>query len=125
MKIALIQSPWSGTTGGPLKKFAVRWVSSPPLGLLYLASFAERHGHEAIVFDLDTEFLTPDELADRIKASGAQLIGLTATTPVYFVVRAYAQHLRRLEPAHRPRRAARHGAQGSDVHRRVRLRDHA
>jgi anaerobic magnesium-protoporphyrin IX monomethyl ester cyclase len=96
VKITLIQSPWSGTTGGPLRKFSNRFVASPPLGLLYLAAAVEAHGHKADVLDLEAEYSSPQEVADRLKASGADLVGFTATTPVFFVVQAYARYLKKL-----------------------------
>jgi anaerobic magnesium-protoporphyrin IX monomethyl ester cyclase len=96
MKIALIQGPWSGTTGGPLRRFSNRFVSSPPMGLLYLAACVERHGHQADVLDLEVDDSTPEQLAHRVQASGVDLIGMTATTPVFFIVQAYAQRLREL-----------------------------
>ncbi len=94
MRVALIQTPWSDHSGGPLKKFATRWVSAPPLGLLYLAAYLEEHGHRVDVYDLEAEYLTPSELCERLTATGAQLLGMTATTPVYFITVAYAQYLR-------------------------------
>ena len=96
MKVALIQTPWSDHSGGPLKKFATRWVSSPPLGLLYLAAYLEQNGHHVDVYDLEAEYLTPPELCAKLTGTGVQFIGLTATTPVYFITVAYAEHLRAL-----------------------------
>jgi len=55
MRVALIQTPWSDHSGGPLKKFAQRWVSNPPLGLLYLAECLEENGHQVDVYDLEAE----------------------------------------------------------------------
>jgi anaerobic magnesium-protoporphyrin IX monomethyl ester cyclase len=94
MRVALIQTPWSGHSGGPLKKFAQRWVSNPPLGLLYLASFLERNGHEVDVYDLEAEYLTPPQLCERLRKTGVQLVGITATTPVYFITIAYIEYLK-------------------------------
>jgi radical SAM superfamily enzyme YgiQ (UPF0313 family) len=94
MKVALIQTPWSEHSGGPLQKFTRRWVSNPPLGLLYLASCLEEEGHEVDVYDLEAEYMTPPELCHRLTMTGVQLIGITATTPVYFITVAYIEYLK-------------------------------
>jgi anaerobic magnesium-protoporphyrin IX monomethyl ester cyclase len=94
MRVALIQTPWSDHSGGPLKKFAQRWVSNPPLGLLYLSSCLEENGHQVDVYDLEAEYLTPPQLCERLKKDGVQLIGITATTPVYFITVAYIEYLK-------------------------------
>jgi radical SAM superfamily enzyme YgiQ (UPF0313 family) len=96
MRVALIQTPWSDHSGGPLKKFAQRWVSNPPLGLLYLASCLEENGHQVDVYDLEAEYLTPPQLCEQLKKNGVQLIGITATTPVYFITVAYIEYLKAL-----------------------------
>src|SRR5215831_13716324 len=96
MRVALIQTPWSDHSGGPLKKFAQRWVSNPPLGLLYLASCLEEKGHQVDVYDLEAEHLTPPQLCEKLTKDGIQLIGITATTPVYFITVAYIEYLKRL-----------------------------
>jgi radical SAM superfamily enzyme YgiQ (UPF0313 family) len=96
MRVALIQTPWSDHSGGPLKKFAQRWVSNPPLGLLYLASCLEENGHQVDVYDLEAEYLTPPELCEKLTTDGIQLIGITATTPVYFITVAYIEYLKQL-----------------------------
>src|SRR5215470_4065151 len=96
MRVALIQTPWSDHSGGPLKKFAQRWVSNPPLGLLYLAACLEEHGHQVDVYDLEAEYLTPPQLGEKLTRDGVQLNGITATTPVYFITVAYIEYLKQL-----------------------------
>ena len=90
----LIQTPWSARTGGAYKRFSTRFVFYPPMGLLYLAAFVEKNGHEADILDLESEFLDFDTLCEKIVASKADLIGITTSTPIFFIVQSYAKRLK-------------------------------
>lgn len=96
MKIVLIQTPWSDASAKEFKGVATKYALYPPLGLMYLAAAVERAGHQALIIDLEVEDLSIGQIAERISQSGAQLIGITTTTPVYHVARRYAQDLKRL-----------------------------
>jgi anaerobic magnesium-protoporphyrin IX monomethyl ester cyclase len=61
---------------------------------MYLASYLERAGHQADIIDLELEGMDLDSLAEKIKQSKADLIGITASTPIFHVVRMCAQGLR-------------------------------
>jgi anaerobic magnesium-protoporphyrin IX monomethyl ester cyclase len=94
MKVMLIQTPWSESSAVEFKNIAKKYASYPPIGLMYLAAFVEQHGHRADIFDLEVTPLTFDELRDRIVRSGAGLIGITTSTPVFHIAQAYAKALR-------------------------------
>ena len=67
-----------------------------PLGVLYLATFLQRHGVETGVIDGEIEGLTVDEIVQRIAASGADLIGISAMTPQLPVAFAIARQVKSL-----------------------------
>jgi anaerobic magnesium-protoporphyrin IX monomethyl ester cyclase len=94
MKITLIQTPWSEGVARDYKGIARRYALYPPLGLMHLAASVEKAGHEADIIDLEVENLQFDELCKRITASGAQMIGLTSTSPVFHIARALARALK-------------------------------
>lgn len=94
MKILLIQTPWSGSSAREFKNISRRFAFYPPLGLLCLAAFVEKHGHQADVLDLEASPLSFPELCDRILSSKADMVGFTASTPVFSIVQAYAKALK-------------------------------
>lgn len=94
MKIVLLQTPWSGVTAGELKKIQKRFTFYPPIGLMYLASFLEKNGHSADIIDLEVECLDLKKLLDRIIQAKADIIGITSTSPVFYIAQAYAKVLR-------------------------------
>lgn len=54
-----------------------------PLGLLYLATLAEDMGHEVSFIDCDVESVTVMALAKKIVKGGYDIVGFTATSPIY------------------------------------------
>jgi len=63
---------------------------SPPLGLLHLAGYLERHtDHEVAILDTQAEELGFDEIAARVRAARPDVVGVTAMTQTLIdVVRA-------------------------------------
>ena len=60
----------------------------PPLGILYLAAWLRKHGHEPSVIDLAGVDAWKGELVtQRHKLSSADWIGITSTTPQYGVAK--------------------------------------
>ncbi|MEM5814513.1 MAG: radical SAM protein [Candidatus Aenigmatarchaeota archaeon] len=75
MKILLVAPPAS-------EKFpSVSRV--PPLGLAYLAAVMEKNGHIVRIFDASVEDLTLEQIAEKILASPADVVGFTAMTSNY------------------------------------------
>lgn len=54
--------------------------SSPPLGILSLASMIQRYGYDVKVLDAHAEGLTIDQIIDEIKDFQPEVVGLTAMT---------------------------------------------
>ena len=94
MKIMLIQTPWSESTSGEFKKVQKRFTFYPPIGLMYLAAFIEKRGHKADIVDLEVEPLGIEKLCGKIKAAGADLIGITSTSPIFHIAQTYAKQLK-------------------------------
>lgn len=94
MRILLIHPPWSKATAGDFEKLQTKFVFYPPFGLMALAAFIEKNGHFADIIDLETEFLSIDELCLRIKESKVDIIGITATTPTFHIAAAYVKTLK-------------------------------
>ncbi len=90
MKVALIQTPWSDASAREYKGVAKRFALYPPMGLLCLATAVDASGHESLVIDLEVEDVPFPSLLRRVKDWGADLIGITATTPVFHIARAFA-----------------------------------
>ncbi len=57
-------------------------LTVPPLGLAYLAGALRRAGHEVIVLDARAEELGWGALASRLEGARAELVGISAMTPV-------------------------------------------
>jgi len=82
LKILLTMPTWTDDLGGFSKIGRIR-NPQIPLGLLYLATIAENHGHHVTFIDCDVEGVTIDELTRRTVASGFDLVGLSATSPIF------------------------------------------
>jgi len=55
----------------------------PPTGLLYLAGKLRADGHTVCVIDVGVEGLSVEEVLDRLEQFDPQLVGLTASTPLF------------------------------------------
>lgn len=76
MKVTLIQPP---------SVYLLDSKAMPPLGILYLAAWLRKHGHEVSIIDLAG---VPDWRAEisreQSKLDGTDWVGLTCTTPQYY-----------------------------------------
>lgn len=90
MKIVLVLIP---TRPGEKRKF-----TASPLGLLYLGSYLKNLGHQVTIIDADTKGYTLDELAKKIVAKKADLIGITVMTPFIANVLNLSKKIKILNP---------------------------
>ncbi len=67
-------------------------ISTPPLGLGYLASVLRENGFKVQIVDDLVEKLSLDELIKRIKNS--QIVGITSTTPTFNAALRYAKAIK-------------------------------
>lgn len=95
MKILLATAPWSfadvsprhlhDSTGllGRILGIGARTVkgASPPMGLLYIASMLRQHGHDVVL--ADGSDLSLGGIIELIRASEAEVIGISAMTPLW------------------------------------------
>ncbi len=96
MKIFLIQTPWARYSARDFSAVSKKFALYPPMGLLSLVAYVEKHGHQADIIDLEVDFLNVEALAEKIKNSGADIIGLTSTTPIFHIAKKYAKRLKEL-----------------------------
>jgi len=73
---------------------AKRRNSQPPLGILYLAAVAEKLGHSVVVIDADVEDHTLETLQDALFHGGHDLVGISATSPIFHKAVALAKGLK-------------------------------
>ena len=78
MKVFLI-NPSHGEVYGKLTP-----PDHPHLGLAYIAAALETEKHTVRIIDIDAEALTNIELANIIEAEKPDMVGITATTPVFY-----------------------------------------
>lgn len=67
-------------------------ISTPPIGLGYLASCLRKNGFKVRIIDDLVERLNFEELLERIKNS--IIVGITATTPTFSSALRYAKKIK-------------------------------
>lgn len=82
MKIVFVSPTWTDDFG-VFSKIAKKRNSQPPLGILYLAAVAEKRGHEVRIIDADVEDYDIDALIKEIVSNRFDLVGITATSPIF------------------------------------------
>ena len=90
--VLLIAPPW-GQVYGNYRSLSRRMNFHPPLGLCYLASSLAAAGHRVKVVDAEAEGLDEDVLAALARQEW-DVIGFTATTPVFPAAVALAEKMR-------------------------------
>lgn len=93
MKILFVSPTWTEDFG-VFSRIAKRRNSQPPLGILYLAAIAERRGHDVRVIDADIEGFSISALIGEISKRAPDLIGITATSPIFHKAVALAKGLK-------------------------------
>ncbi|MBU0979699.1 MAG: B12-binding domain-containing radical SAM protein [Nanoarchaeota archaeon] len=83
MRVMLINPPAIEAYGK--YKAAAKAGATPqaPLGVCYIAAQLEKHGHDVRLIDADIEGYGPDEISQEIKDFKPEVLGITATTPIY------------------------------------------
>lgn len=100
MKILLAMPTWTDDLGG-FGRIGRTRNPQVPLGLLYLATLAEQQGHQVEFIDCDVERVSINELARRAAEGNFDLVGLTATSPIFHkavksaeAIKARAPHIK-------------------------------
>jgi anaerobic magnesium-protoporphyrin IX monomethyl ester cyclase len=83
MKVLLIHPPAMDIYGR--FKPAARLAAQPqmPLGILYIGAVLEEAGHQVSILDGDVDQMGPAELGEYVAEKGPDVVGVSATTPVY------------------------------------------
>lgn len=92
MKIMLLYPKWTGEYG--LFSCFAKKVGVYPPNLAYLAAIAENLGHEVRIIDGQVEDVSLDGMVERTLMFNPDIIGLTATTPFFHIVRDLAKRLK-------------------------------
>jgi len=82
MNILLICPTWTDDLG-VFGRIAKKRNSQPPLGILYIASVAQKRGHYVEMIDSDVEDFTLDTLVEHILKGNWDMVGITATSPIF------------------------------------------
>ena len=85
MKILFIFPNWTKVFG-TFSSVAKRASSFPPLNLALLAAIAETSGYEVRIIDAELESLSDQEILEKVKSFSPDIIGFTATTPIFYIV---------------------------------------
>ncbi|RJP31908.1 MAG: radical SAM protein [Phycisphaerales bacterium] len=91
----LINPPWLTKDGNIWH--GVR-STSPPLGLLYVAAYAESHGVGVEVLDVDAEAFTMADIEARIADRRPRFVGITAVTAQITSARQIARTVKDVSP---------------------------
>jgi len=97
MRILFVQPAWSDIHG-PFTGMAKSQASVPPLGVGYLAALARQQGHEVSILDAEAECLDDDHAAQAILKRSPDIVGFTATTPLYHKAVNIAQTVKSAAP---------------------------
>jgi len=90
MKIAFINTPLQNYT----QRKRQEYYTAPSLGLGYLATIAQNLGHEVSLLDGEALGLSPQEVADSIKSSGAEVVGINLLTPTVTISKDIVQRIK-------------------------------
>jgi anaerobic magnesium-protoporphyrin IX monomethyl ester cyclase len=98
MKILLVHPPALNVYGR--FKPAARLAAQPqmPLGILYVGAALEREGHTVAIVDGDVDGAGPVEIAATVQQWRPDVVGVSATTPVYAVARQVLAQVKATAP---------------------------
>jgi len=86
MKILLVH-PSNATVYNGIKKTVTKLskkdAKTPPIGIMYVAAVLEKEGYEVQLLDAEAENLDFDTTVNKIKDYGPDVVGFTATTPLF------------------------------------------
>ena len=97
MRILLIAPPWLDIYGDYKEASKLGCISSP-LGLAYLGAAIKEKGGRVKVVDMETEGVNLHSLLPIIDDFKPDLIGITATTPVYTNTKDLAGEIKKTHP---------------------------
>ena len=98
MNILLVHPPAMDIYGRfkPAAKLAAQ--PQMPLGILYLGAVLEQAGHRVAIVDGDVDQMGPLEIAEHVGRWGADVVGVSATTPVYAMANRVLAQIKAAHP---------------------------
>lgn len=93
MKIIFVHPNWTERLG-KFARLAQKRSPYPNLGILYLASIAEKKGHKVEIIDGDVENLTTPDIVEYLLKNKFDIVGITATTPIFHKAVRLAESLK-------------------------------
>jgi len=97
LKILLTMPTWTDDLG-VFSRIGRTRNPQVPLGLLYLASLAENLGHVVEFIDCDVEDVSVPDLVKKIQETDYDLVGLSATSPIYHKALKMAEAIKMAVP---------------------------
>ena len=98
MRVLLVAPPWLDIYGN-FSAAANLGCVSPPLGLIYLGGVVLNTGSVCRIVDMESEGVRTEGLLEIIREYKPDLVGLTATTPVYKNARYLARIIKHSFPS--------------------------
>jgi radical SAM superfamily enzyme YgiQ (UPF0313 family) len=95
LDVLLINPPWITKDGNIWHGVK---STSPPLGLLYVAAYAEAAGFSVRVIDVDADCMSLSDIANAVQQSQPRFVGLTAVTAQIKGARTLAAIVRQASP---------------------------
>ena len=98
MRVLLIHPPAMEVYGRfkPAAKLAAQ--PQMPLGILYLGAVLEQQGHQVTVVDGDVDQMGPVEVAEYVGRWQPDVVGVSATTPVYAMANRVLSRIKEEHP---------------------------
>ncbi len=90
VSLVLIQTPYFNDYG-PISKAAGTYF---PLGLGYIASYAQKHGYTVNFLDPNVQRLTQENIVNLVREAMPLLVGISFMTPQFFTAKTLAESLK-------------------------------
>lgn len=84
---------------GLVYKWARKRTKRMPLGMAYIATAAQRAGHDVRVIDGSLENLTVDETVKRALEHNPHVVGISCTTPLYHLAMEICKEIKKKSPS--------------------------
>lgn len=96
MRLALVFNPFSYVVHEENLRIVQRFFGLfPPLSLAWVASVAEKHGHEVIIIDARTLGLSMQETVKILKDFRPDVVGFTITSYVYQEILSWIRYIKK------------------------------
>lgn len=84
---------------GECYKWARKRTKRMPLGMAYIATAAQKAGHDVNIVDGSLDDLTVEQTVSRALENDPHVVGITCTTPLYSIATQISHSIRKLSPS--------------------------